>query len=88
MCPTCFHTMQLLATTVRDPFRVYWCPRCGTVRQTASGKEVVCESPMLVDRCRQFARNDTEAGSIAEFRRLGITESINLPENRENLNTR
>lgn len=41
-CPTCDHTMQNLGA---DDRRIFWCPRCGTIRdQTAIHFERYYES--------------------------------------------
>lgn len=43
-CPTCDHTMQLVAVLL------FWCPRCGTLKQEAGTTEV----PALVKRLRHL----------------------------------
>lgn len=84
-CPICDHTMQLVGG-LADRSHVYWCPRCGTLRlQGLPGLQENCkdEAPMLVKRCRKFMAHishDKELPGI--WHRLGIAESINLPENR------
>jgi hypothetical protein len=76
-CLTCGHALMTL--DVWD-----WCPRCGTV-QTITGLDPM--RPCLVERCRKFEEEHNGTASFdAEvheaLRRLGIAESINLPENR------
>ena len=59
---------------------VYWCPRCGTIRQTAIRLDHV---PTLVKRCRLFAKETQYvAESVTEaWQRLGIEEAIREPAN-------
>jgi hypothetical protein len=78
-CPTCDHTMQMIAT----PY--YWCPRCGTLGGGLVQKPEFWE-PKLVDRCRKYA-GEFDKENIAQFyrntwNRLGIAEAINKPEDR------
>ena len=49
---------------------VFWCPRCGTLKHVGGSWRKGFDVPKLVDRCREL--RDT----------LGISESINLPEDR------
>jgi len=81
-CPTCSHTMTTLGYIEDAP--AMWCPRCGTIDCHGA------EAPKLVDRCRQLLAvvvSWQASGFEAMFRklwtRLGIGESINLPENRD-----
>lgn len=78
-CPTCDHTMHDIC------HQVYWCPRCGTVKGPVGSPAV----PKLVERCREFQNevNEHELKAVwvrfqHRWRRLGIAESINLPEKR------
>ena len=81
-CPTCDHTMESLG--VCDEAVVYLCPRCGTVKHGSDfdGKPLVYV-PKLVERCR--ALEPTVLDSTIEFawKHSGVSESINLPENRK-----
>lgn len=83
-CPTCSHTMEGIGESQGDVIRL--CPRCGTVRIEDSADNPTVYVPKLVERCRSYeAEFDKE--NIAQFyrvtwHRLGIQESINLPENR------
>lgn len=43
-CPTCQHTMTNLGVPEK---RVFWCPRCGTVKSCTAGGEVA-DRPALV----------------------------------------
>ena len=76
LCATCGNTMNAITIA----FAVYWCPRCGTVLQGGGYTSV----PLLVVRCREFARKpmDLRAAEIVQeiWDRLGIAESINVPE--------
>jgi tRNA(Ile2) C34 agmatinyltransferase TiaS len=68
-CPTCAHTMQSITDLV------FWCPRCGTIRDGSH-----CDAPVLVGRLIEFAGNlsDEHQHLIDEFERLGIRDSITL----------
>jgi uncharacterized Zn finger protein (UPF0148 family) len=74
-CPTCDHTMQRIIDGT------FWCPRCGTLK-TISGDHTEIDTPMLVNRCREF---EPTLGNIlrdGKWRLLGIHESIYPPEER------
>lgn len=75
-CPTCDHTMQSLGSNF-----YFWCPRCGTLMDANQGGG---EAPELVKRCRHFriACLDTQTRSRDTWRRMGIDESIYLPQER------
>lgn len=47
-CATCQHTIQRVNDG--DNPRVFWCPRCGTIKLEGGVPE--SEEPMLVARCR------------------------------------
>lgn len=85
-CETCGHTMQSL--TGMRPDRIFWCQRCGTLKmECGSFSESV--PPLLIERVRRF-RELCNGGtgllydSAALWHRLGIAESIELPDNRLN----
>ena len=86
-CPTCDHTMQLFAQE-SNGLRVYWCPRCGTIRNVALSGHTNDNTPKLVERCRRLNKVVQEGGPFgtpgvaAEVVRLGILEAIHLPEER------
>ncbi len=74
-CPTCGHTMGCLSSLdISRP--IFWCERCGTV-STPTDTYV----PKLVQRCREFGAT-LGPGWGALWIRLGIAESIALPEER------
>jgi hypothetical protein len=75
-CPTCGHTMQCFGTRI-DGAAAFWCPRCGSFTES----ETIVHVPKLVERCRRFEQLLGPAYG-AEWVRLGIGESINLPERR------
>lgn len=80
-CGTCDHTMQCIASG--GPASTYWCPRCGTLRTVIRSREETQtkdEAPMLVTRCQKFEETIHHVDDIAEWKRLGIAESINVPE--------
>jgi hypothetical protein len=48
-CPTCDHTMQSAAQSL------FWCPRCGTLKDTRHGEPPIDVSvPKLVERCHKL----------------------------------
>jgi hypothetical protein len=59
-CPVCNHTMQNLG--VPDQ-RIFWCPRCGTLREYGAGGFCRDESP-------RWARLLSEGQPEAAFREL------------------
>ena len=69
-CPTCDHTMQIVAG------QVSWCPRCGTIKMDNES-----EAPTLVGRCRTF-ENLLNGAFLRPWIIEGIAESINVPVNR------
>lgn len=85
-CPTCGHTMEgLLQNSVCCAIKTFICPRCGTMKHE-SGERVTYDIPKLVERCRayqkEFGKENIAQYYRNEWKRLGITESINMPENR------
>lgn len=85
-CPTCDHTLAKLCDD--GPRKWYHCQRCGTAlfRHSAAPAATVCYRPKLVDRVRQLEREyipgDEYPPLTADFIRLGLSESVNLPEDR------
>ncbi len=75
-CPTCGRAMQ--SVVVENG--AFLCGQCGTL---IAGERV--HVPDLVGRCRDF---ETELAGLAdqslmgEWRSIGLSESINTPENR------
>lgn len=53
-CQTCDHTMQGIS-------RVFWCPRCGTIKMPGSAPEF--EAPSIVDRVHAFMKYAKVDGS-------------------------
>lgn len=87
-CPTCTHTMTPLGV-VDGNFKYFWCPRCGTIRAVLMNQKEQDSVPKLVERCRQFRAKVLNTMDVPgrvfrleEWRRLGIAESINVPEER------
>jgi len=85
-CPNCDHTMQqVYGPMIEAGNRVFWCPRCGTIKD-ADGKS----TPMLVSRVVEFYATIDDGDPedrephriIADLKRLGIIESITLPGQR------
>lgn len=72
-CPACDHTMAKVADDL------WHCPRCGTLISNLSINGIV---PELVERCRQL-RQVLSNTYLSWFRKLGIAESIDKPENRK-----
>lgn len=92
-CPTCDHSMEACGQNDRgDNF--FHCPRCGTLKIDAFGQHGdKLYVPKLVERCREFRATrhpsfKAEVGIfgdpvlVAEWERIGIAESINVPANR------
>lgn len=75
-CPTCDHTLAGIGNGR------FHCGRCGTL---VAHPRCIIAVPALVERCRQFAETlgDDEAAGRSEWRRLGIEEAIDVPENRK-----
>jgi len=76
-CPTCDHTMVSVGLSRNGYDTVYWCPRCGTVKDAG----VACE-PVLVTRCIKYAGTLKDEKKIEDFERCGILESILPPGER------
>jgi uncharacterized Zn finger protein len=64
-CPTCSHTMHGLDTAGAE--RLFWCPRCGTVKSIHGDYENVTV-PFLADRIR--AAEDTTVRTSVDGRTL------------------
>lgn len=83
-CPSCDKTMQLAAED-KNGVRLHWCPTCGTLRLTTPKGQVNDEVPALVGRCRKLEdkfRYADDPAFMNTLARLGVSEAINLPENR------
>lgn len=86
-CPTCSHTLAILAT---GPRTYRHCDRCGTVVAVDASGHIDIYRPKLVDRVRDFVATGgrgTMASAIVEIvkgimHRAGIIESIWRPEDR------
>lgn len=85
-CPTCDHTMHSVGVTITER-RVFWCPRCGTLRVEGFGS--FDEAPMLVPRCREFIERcvnvraeDCGKVNLNVWKQSGVAECINLPDDR------
>jgi tRNA(Ile2) C34 agmatinyltransferase TiaS len=72
-CPSCSGTMQNVG--VPDS-RVFWCPRCGTLRMVDSDDVESDHPPSLVERCRQMEAHLETTGIANAWVRLGISEAI------------
>lgn len=76
-CLNCEHTMQ--AVHLAEERRVYWCPRCGTLKNedsSATGPESAV--PMLVERSRALFPDlkATYGGDDFWGRVRGFTEAV------------
>lgn len=82
-CPTCDHTMQLTHQYQESGY--YWCPRCGTLAVKVGTNIAERGVPLLVERCREYyaeAVSKITTRHADVWRRRGIAESINKPEDR------
>lgn len=86
-CPTCGHTMQNLGLSeepVETVRRVYWCPRCGTLREEindAAACQTNDEAPKLVARCREF-EDQMPPSLFPRWKQTGVAESLYPPGER------
>lgn len=64
--------------------RISWCPRCGTLKRdtVVNGGIEEVDAPKLVERCRKFDPTQGAAEGLYQWKKLGIAESINLPDTR------
>jgi hypothetical protein len=88
-CPTCGHTLQnlgLSAGPVGMTRRVFWCPRCGTLREELSDAgacQTNDEAPRLVARCREFEERVPNGARVMPlWVQVGIAEAIYPPGER------
>ena len=86
-CPTCSHTLGRLC--IHESMSFYLCDRCGTVVVTILNANPGTDNPRvyvpkLVERCRAFEDEGwpKNGACTRAWNRLGLAESINLPENR------
>jgi hypothetical protein len=69
--------------------KTFWCSRCGTISQPKdNGNPTDFHVPKLVERCRQFEDGigrdiNQEAWPGKIWHKLGISESIRTPEERD-----
>lgn len=76
-CPTCSGTMKTLyADSESDA--IWWCQRCGTIKERWKSGDEESEAPALVLKCRAFedGLGTDQASGMAAWNRLGIAESI------------
>ena len=57
-CPTCSHSMCGLGL---DTSRMYWCPRCGTIKSLDRGDFADVSVPYLADRVRTSEEQSVQA---------------------------
>ena len=62
-CPTCDHTMQNLGLA-QSGARVFWCPRCGSLKTESTGGFVETEQPALVQRVKDAIIEVSIAGNV------------------------
>lgn len=80
-CPTCDHTMQGIGEINKGDCRVFWCPRCGTLRYKHSDGQESDSTPKLPARVVELLLAcDNETVKIA--RRVGVIESSMPPSER------
>jgi hypothetical protein len=83
-CPTCDGILTRMCA--QEDMRFFHCEVCGTLFVAIEGHDPLVYVPKLVERCREFEQTPfmvNIAGKLwAAWRRLGIAESINTPDNR------
>ena len=73
MCPTCDHTMQSVGTPDN---KVWWCPRCGTIKMWGDDLPGNTEAPRWIRMLR-----DAEYHHVyAEFMRAVEAVVAEMPE--------
>lgn len=77
-CKTCDHAMIKIGDMAGEIEPSFWCSRCGS---TGDWRQAV---PSLVTRCRNLEAilRASDSPLLTEWKRLGIAESISLPNNR------
>ena len=76
MCPTCTHTMQ-------NVNEVFWCPRCGTIRNRITDAIPRDSIPWLAERVKVLLDLVDDEMTKRHMRHLGIVEACTTPEERE-----
>lgn len=76
-CPTCDHTMQSFGVLVENGARIYWCPRCGTVKTDfgEDDKRNETDTPRLPFRVREFIRLTSDKKECRRAWTDGLYES-------------
>jgi|GEM_PF-5661047 len=65
-CPTCDHTMHKIATVnIRDS--LFWCPRCGTIKNSTIRSGADLNVPKLPSRASQLCESAEAALAILRF---------------------
>src|SRR4051812_6946684 len=83
-CPTCEHTMQSVGMLDHGG-SVYWCPRCGTIRQLLSNKEKELDTEAVLPGMVRTLLSHCGPGIRERARLHGVYEAIELPANRDTL---
>jgi hypothetical protein len=79
-CPTCNHTMHNLGIS-EGGGRIFWCPRCGTLKsENLSGFEG-SDAPMLVGRVRKILCVKAQMVFTRDLTRA-LEECVQLPADR------
>lgn len=76
-CFICDHTMDEIGLRAENE-TIYWCSRCGALR--FSHLTIENHHPRLVDHCREYPKQAYV--DLQMWQKLGISESINLPDAR------
>jgi len=68
-----------------DQCRVFWCPRCGTLKRSVPGFPINEEAPALVSYARDLSRRAKVNATFIESRLsiASIDEATLLPNERE-----
>ena len=72
-CPTCDHTMQLIAKSDEE---LFWCSRCGTIKD-----DVASEEPKLVQRAYDLCEDVSSSyGKAGKSLAKDVRECVECPE--------
>lgn len=62
--------------------RVFWCPRCGTIKTSYSTLRDEIERPMIVDRCTTFLQSIVREVAKINAKQIGLTDCLSTESER------